>query len=529
MFKRSLPMYQEGISGKKLIIFLILITAFYLPINASVDPNNPYDSWFADDPQIQLDKEGVDDEIGFGRIFIPAMSKPELEPQFSVHQNGEITGIGHPVGKSCFLKPGQYTILFGSSEDNTQRIEKDIKIEEGETKIIYPDWSGLIIKIIDQNRDYLRESYEIFDIPDYHPIGMAFSADEDEPGEYQDTWILKPGLYKIVQQGEPYNTYTNFTTIRLLPGELTTTTIVLDNTNRNFVGAGIIPEIAELKKAQIWNVYTSLKGSFLLISNNEDTKDENVTTITLISKLENQIKLDKFPHYFASQQILNLGLNKGHNEDFRISSNNIQIPTTYIYYFVKSFGVYGRLRIDTRLFPSKYYFEATQDTIYKCSADGDTLDILTDIDELQTAPMFFPISLEEGIGLNITLLKRNRSNLNLKGGLGLSQTINNDVYEQDSDNSKIFSRLKTVDLKGIEGSVSGDFRITNNINYFFEVYTLYPFDEQRSQIFRLENTFNFRISRFISLDYTLALNRDESKDWVVQKHNLSIDVTFISF
>ncbi|MCK4357587.1 MAG: DUF481 domain-containing protein [Candidatus Cloacimonetes bacterium] len=514
---------------KKILCFLLTIFILYLPINASSDSNNPYDSWFADEPQVQLDKEAVDDESGFGRIFIPAMSKPELEPDFSVYQDGKNIKFGCPVGKSCFLKPGKYTIILGSSEDNKQKIKKEITIEEGETKIIYPDWSGLIVKIIDQDRDFLRESYEIFDLPDYHPIGMAYSADEDEPGEYQDTWILKPGLYKIVRQGEPYNTYTNFTTIRLLPKELITTTIVVDNTSRNFVGSGIIPEIAELKKAQVWNVYTSLKGSFLLISNNEDNKDENVTTITLISKLENQIKLDKFPHYFTSRQILNLGLNKEHKQDFRISSNNIQIPTTYIYYFVKSFGVYVRFRIDTRPFPSKYYFDTRQDTIYTYDEDGNVIDILTDINEIQTAPMFFPMRFEEGLGLNISLLKSSRSNLSIKGGLGLSQTMNNDVFEQDSDNPKIFNCLKSVDLKGIEGSISGDFRIISNLSYFFEVYTLYPFDGERSQIFRLENTFNFRISRFVSLDYTLSLNRDESKDWVVQRHNLSVDITFISF
>ncbi len=516
---------------KKLSLFLLGIFIFYLPINVFAVSNHLYKDWLADEPQTQLEKEGIDDEKGLGRIFIPAMSKPELEPEFSILQNGKIIEDGCPVGESCFLKPGKYTIILGSSEDNKQKITKEITIVEGETEIIYPDWSGLILQIIDQNRDFLRESYEIFDIPDYNHIGMKYSADEDEPGEYQDTWILKSGLYKIVRYGEPFNTYTNFATVRLLPGELTTMTIVIDNTtlDRNYIGSGILPEIAEIKKAKAWNVYTSLKGSFLLSSDNTVSKEKNETNITLSSKLENEIKHDRFPHYFSSKQSLNLGFNKEQSKDFRIYANNIQIPTTYIFYFVKSFGIYTRFRADTRLFPSKYYFDSTQDTIYTSDENGNIIDTLKNVDEVQTAPMFFPIRLEEGIGINITLLKSNRSNLNIKSGLGLSQTINNDVFERESEDSPKFNRLESIYLRGIEVSVSGDFRILRNLSYFGEVYTLYPFEKDRSQIIRWENTFTLRITRFVSLDYTLLLEREETPDWIVQNHDLSVVFTIISF
>jgi hypothetical protein len=514
---------------KKIFYSLLTIFIFCLPFYLIAQATQTYKNWQADDPQKQLDKEGIDDEKGLGRIFVPAMSKPELEPEFSILQNGRIIKGSCPVGKSIFLEPGEYTLVLGSGIIGSQKIKKEVALAEGGTKIIYPDWAGLIIKIIDQGRDFLRESYEIFDIENYKSIGMKYSADEDEPGEHQDTWILKPGLYKIVRYGEPFNTYTNFATVRLLPGELTIMTIVVDNTTRNYIGAGILPEIAEIKKAQAWNVYTSLKGSFLLSSDNTASKEKNETNITLSSKLENEVRHDRFPHYFSSKQSLNLGFNKEQSKDFRIYANNIQIPTTYIFYFVKSFGIYTRFRTDTRLFPSKYYFDSTQDTIYTSDENGNIIDTLKNVDEVQTAPMFFPIRLEEGIGINITLLKSNRSNLNIKSGLGLSQTINNDVFERESEDSPKFNRLESVYLKGIEASVSGDFRITNNLSYFGEIYTLYPFEKDRSQVFRFENTFIFRISRFISLDYTLSLNRDETKDWTVQRHNLAIDFTIISF
>ncbi len=516
--------------SKLIIGFLMFLLSLCLfPINTSAQPINPYSTWYADDPQIQLEKEGEDDQIGMGRVFVPAMSKPKLEPGYSIYQDGKMIESNCPVGKSVFLKPGKYTLYIGSATSNTQQIKEEVLIENGQTVIVPVNWSGLIIKIIDQNRDYLREPYEIYAIDNYkESIGMKYSADEDEPGEEQETWCLKPGLYKVIKYKEAPKTFINFSTIQLLPYELSIMTIVIDNTTRNFIGAGILPEMTELGKEKVWKKYTSITGNFFLSSDNSTEKNKNTTNITLGSKLENELKLDKFPHYFNTKQILNIGFSKEQNQDFRIYSNNLQIPTTYIYYFVKSFGIYSRFRIDASIFPTNYYYASEKDTIKKYYTNGN-IDILTNTDKVKISPMFFPIKLEEGLGLNLSVIKTNRSDLNIKTGFGLSQTFNNDVFEQDKNDSKRFNELESVYLNGIEGSVSGDFRISNNVTYIFEIYTLQPFEKDRKQTYRIENTITFRISSFISLDYTLSLNKDETKAWTVQNHNLSLNFTFISF
>ncbi|MEA2103417.1 MAG: hypothetical protein U9P79_02085 [Candidatus Cloacimonadota bacterium] len=517
---------------KKIITLLLFI---FITFNISflcADDYGYNSTWNTDPAKIQLEKEGVDDQIGLGRIFVPAISEKEQEPSYYIYQDGQIVKSECLIGKSVFVEPGEYTVVLGSADTKKNLIHKKITVTNEGTTIVPVTWSGLIVRIIDESRSYLREPYEIYQLREYsESIGMKYSADEDEQGEKQDTWLLKPGIYKIIKYKETPKTYINFTTVRVLESELTEITIVM-NSNDNFIGAGILPEMVDMFKKREWQRYTSLSGSFMLTSDNTASKDGNNTNITLSTNLENEIKLDKFPYYFDSGQNLSLGFSKEQNQDFRVYSNRIQIPTQFIYYLIESFGIYSRFRLETNIFPNTSYFSSEMATVYKCNVKGDTIDILTNINDIQTAPSFMPVNLEEGFGLNVRLIRSSsRSDLTIKAGLGLSQTFNNDVYEEittSSDSTRKFQELESINLSGIEATVNGDFKLSNNITYNIELYTLYPFDENRSQRYRAENTIDFRFSNFLSLNYTLTLSKGD-KDWTVQNHNLSLDLTFISF
>ena len=522
----------------KKIFFILIILITALTGNAlsqskqssSLFLKDKYNTWYAPEPMRQLKQEGIDDQLGMGRIFVPAMSDPELEPGYMIYQNGQLVKDACPVGQSIFMNPGSYTLVIGSALLIDQKVKVDVTLKAGQTRIIEPTWSGLIVKIIDQNRDFIREAYEIYQIDNYkNSIGTKYSAKEDQPGEKQETWLLKPGVYKIIKYKESPKTFINFTTIRVMEGMLEELTIVMDSSTKNFVGAGILPEMKESDQVRAWRYYTSIKGSFLLSSDNFANKDESVTNITLSTKINNELRYDVFPHYFSSRQDLNIGFTKEQDKDFRIYSNSFQLQPTYIFYFIKSFGVYGRLRLASNVFPTKFYLEADQPVIYKINTEGDTIQTITNSDNVQITPMLYPLSLEEGIGLNLTLFNTNTSNLYIKTGLGFSQTVNSNVYEQDTTDPNIFRELESVNLSGFEGNVGGDFRISNNINYVAEFYTLYPFEKSRKQVFRLDNTLSFRISSYVSLDYTLTVKQDETKSWTQVDHNLSLDLTIISF
>jgi len=101
------------------------------------------------------------------------------------------------------------------------------------------------------------------------------------------------------------------------------------------------------------------------------------------------------------------------------------------------------------VFPTKFYFDADQPKIYKINTEGDTVQTITNDDNLQIASMLYPLSLEEGVGLNLTVFNTNTSNLYIKTGLGFSQTVNSNVYEQDTTDPNIFRELESVNLSRI--------------------------------------------------------------------------------
>jgi len=521
---------------KKISLIVVIYLVFNFPgwsqatNSPTVCSDEAYQTWSAPEPIQQLEEEGVDDQLGMARIFVPAMSDPQREPEYTIYQDNVVVRERCPVGKSIFVDPGTYVLEIGSGLLEEHKIHIDVTVQAGQTRLINPTWGGLIIIIIDQNRNYLREPYEIYDINDYNnSFGVKYSAEQDKPGEKQETWLLKPGVYKIIKYGESPKTFTNFATIRVLQGTLEEMTIVINSSTSDFIGAGILPEMKESDQIHAWKSYTSIKGSGLLSSDNFANKDESTTNITLSAKLDNEFKYDAFPHYFSTRQNLNLGLTKEQDKDFRIYSNSLQVQPTYIHYFIKSFGVYGRLRLESNVFPTQFYFDTTQDTIYKYDSDGNLIETIKNVEKVQITPMLYPLSLEEGVGFNFTVFNTNTSNLYVKTGLGFSQNINTNVFEQDALEPEVFRELESVSLSGFEGTVSGDFRIANNVNYVFEFYTLYPFEKSRKQVFRFDNTVSVRISSIVSLDYSLTIKEDETKTWTQVDHNISLDLTIISF
>lgn len=522
MFNRIITLLKP----KQNTIFIFILMLFVLQIQAYAEID---DSWQADSPQIQLEKEGRDDQVGLGRLFVPKMTTSELEPPYKIFQNGKVVKTDCKTGESVFLDPGKYEVVLGSSEIDKYKIKKEVTIENQGTHILPVTWSGLIIKIIDRNRNFLREPYEIYRLGDYDAgLGVEYSADEDEPDERQQTWLLPSGYYKIIKYKESPKTFVNFTTVQLDKGKLVVVTIVMDSSERTFVGSGVLPELSQKLKAKNWTRYTSLDASFNLTSNNATEQDEHIYNANLIANPENNFKLDKFPYYFNSDQKLLIGFNKETNQDLKVNTNSLQINATFIYYLLKSIGVYSRIRFDGSMLPTNYYFESAQDTVYKVSKDG-IIDTLFNVDKVEITPAVFPVKFEEGFGLSLRILNSPAQDLKFNTGFGLSQNINSDVYEQDKNNKNLFNELETIYLSGLEASLSGDFQFAGNLTYVIELYTLYPFDEDRTQSYRFENSISLRITSIFSLDYSLNLEKGETKDWLVQNHNLSLNVTFISF
>jgi len=510
--------------NKSKIIFTIILTLCVDIIHAQQVKRY---NWIAPPPKTQMDMEGMDDIKGLGRLFLPAMTNPDFEPIYTIFQYDTVIKE-QKMGNSVWLRPGRYTIKYGSGNLN-QMMKKVIEIEAEETRVIEPDWSGLTVRIIDETREWLKESYEIYRLPERESYGIGYGADE-QLGENLQTWVLKPGLYKIIKLGEHVNTYVNFATVRLLPGELTQYTIVLDSDTKNFMGAGILELGTETRKIKNWSIFSALYGSLTLNRANDVTSEEQETSMAFVAQLDYNIKYSTQKHYFLSRGLMEEGWNMQRRQStFRSYLDNLRLKNIYVYYFLPGLGFYGRFFIETNLLGNTYYYDKPT-TIYFYDQKGDLARTNRNIKKIVVSPSFSPLELKEGVGINLLLVKSLRANFNIRGGMGFRQNINWELYAKSSTNDTTFYKKDSSFLRGPEAALIGNLRIGRNMMITSELDMLIPSGFKKGLVYDWENNLNFRISKNISMDYTLRIKKDPSiTNYIQYEHILLLRYSYILF
>jgi hypothetical protein len=463
-------------------------------------------NWIAPSPQYQLDQEGLDDIKGLGRIFVPAMTNSDYEPVYIITLRDSLIKV-QKMGRSVFLRPGKYTVTYGSGT-LAQMIKQPLEIQAEETRILTPTWCGLTIRVIDETRESLKEPYEIYRLPDGEAFGIGYGVDE-QLGEKLQTWILSPGLYKIIRLGENFNTYTNFATVRLVAGELTQYTIVMDSETRNYIGSGILEFETHHEVAKNWSTYSALYGSFTLNRANDVTSEKQQTSMAFVAQLDYNIRYSTVRHYFLARGLIEEGWNMQRKQNsFRTYLDNVRLKNLYIYYFFPFLGVYGRLFLETNMFKTTYYYDDAQ-TITLYDEAGHLKDTRV-VNRFTASPNFSPLEIKEGIGINVQTLKSLRANLNMRFGMGFRQNINWKLYTQDAENSHRYNAKSSVYLRGPEASLIGNYRVLRNMMVTSELDMLLPYGTNEKFVYDWENNLNLRLTKNISFDYTIRIKNDPS-------------------
>ena len=476
-------------------------------------------TWLSDPIQKQIRSESRDDQLGFGRLFVPTMSKPDWEPMIKIYSSESMIHVDKRIGESIFLKPGNYTLVFGSSIDSYDQIQKRFTIHEQQTTIIDPEWSGLLVNVINENLEKIRFGYEILHLSSGISVGTMYSREENDYEEIRSTWLLPPGKYKLVKQGEPFNTIQNFTTFELKEGELSKITVVINSLTNCFIGAGELDFLEDKSNIQKnWNNYLYIKGSFNLNHNNKVDRVEPQTDFTFTGKVDNKFVYDKNPYYFKFTQYVEEQWTKPAGFDkLRISSDELNLVNTAIYYFTNIFGLYSEIDIDTKIFSGEYYndeFDINDDVVL-VTQNGDSTHY-TDIDVQKLSEPFSPLKLKEEFGLNFSLIKSSSSNLYIRTGIGLFQDLNDNVYfknvDDSNDSTHVFNELENKYLTGLIISAGADFHFLNNVTYYSKADFTYYLSDDKNYDLEWDNNIVFKLFKYISIDYNLNLKYNYIKN-----------------
>ena len=453
-------------------------------------------TWESSPIATQLEMDNTIIPIGKGAVFCPSMTVPDNEPMYGVLSEEGIEQDSQ-MGSRIVLAPGIYTVVYGSGTLD-QMIKKKVRVVEGATTLIKPDWSGLVIEVINESRTDIREYYELFSLSTGISYGIGQGVEEGLDEEIR-TWILSPGLYKIVKPGDNINAVINFGTILLTPGELVRAHLVLDSKTGNFLGFGRMADVRQaIRKARKWRTSSELSGNALLnyIPSSESGAESDANFTSTVQWLTDA-------RYESGRNIglvwsnLEEGLSMQRNREIHKYIDKAELKLTYIFRLSNFFSPYVRFAGETRFFPTHQWFEEPSDYV-RVDSKGDTLEVVKGKTKIKLGGSFSPIYLKQGFGITSTLIKSLPANFNLRTGYGARQTYGRNGYIFNTDTNELLPIEKT-NITGVEFLFLGDIRLGRYILFYTEFDVLMPESKRDTWVYDSENRLRFNLTSNVSL------------------------------
>ncbi len=489
-------------------------------------PFAPKTSALVDDPgwpagaiQDQLDRDKTLVPFGKGAIFIPAMTNPLDEPPISVY-SAETKVAEATTGKRIVLAPGTYEVRLGSGAVE-QRQSYQATVREQFTTIIPASWAGLSIHVVDEQFGNLRSSYEIIRVRDREYVGVGFGTDE-QAGEPVTTWILEPGLYKIVRVGDNYRARRDFATVRLVERQHTHFLLVLDPETGEFQGGGEVPE------EDLFRPQKGFFGSLILggdvsftTRTNAPVAGQDGLSFQLRGFVDNRMSIEVLGNPLVLQLQVEQVWAKVADQPFQKINDRVDLDALYIYRWKKWIGPYVRLGAETNLFPTIQFFDdpvfvgelrVGEEIVRNLS--------LTERDSFRISPSAGLLSLKEGGGINVRLFRAVFAEVNVRTGLGGRHRLTNDLFVEEGRRTVrlpsgtrevlVFREVASDNQFGIETTVLAVARITRWVVLNLELDTLLPFTTFDETLLDLEASLALKLTRFLSVRWVTRYIRDRA-------------------
>ncbi len=473
-----------------------------------------------------------------GVILMPALTGTEQEPFYHVFGPSRTEVASAKMGVPVVLPEGRYRIEYGSGRENQLQEISNVLVVPRYKRVIEPTWGALTVSIVTEDRDFVKIGYEVFDAATGDSYGTDISANETL-GEQSRAWILHPGLWKITIRNQPFVTYKDFTTLTLGAGDTKRLTIVVgvDQTGNptDLVGAGVLEEGPGGQAKQPVRVTSTISGTTDFSSSNEIDPQSFETQTTVTGEVDTRLVVDLSPLLYTMRMLLDTGVTKSPDTDFRISSDDLILNNTLIYFFLKDVGLYSRFDVATHFFPEYVYF-ATAQNVHKRATDGTLLSSETNVLQTQVKPSFLPLILQEGAGLNFRVINLSRAELSVRAGLGLRQDFNGDVYTVTGtetvgpDVFQVYEEVPSQYQTGIEVSALGTVNLPFGLTYTLSSEVLFPFERGSQVSLDWENIFDLSLFRYLLLEYRLNLNNRVPVvpgHYFVVDHRLVLRLTYV--
>lgn len=481
--------------------------------------------WAAGSIADQLDRDPTLVAFGKGAVFIPAMSNPLDEPPVTVWSNGAPVA-GGTSGQRIVLAPGTYEVRLGSGAD-VQRLRYQVSVREGQTSVLPVSWAGLSVHVVDEQYGSLRASYELIRVEDRQYVGVGFGTDE-QAGEPVTTWILQPGLYKIVRLGDTYRARRDFATVRLLEGKQTHFLLVLNAETGVFAGAGEVP------REELFRPQRGFFGSLVLGGDVSFNQRSNVPglqdglTFAFRAFADARMSVELLGNPLILQLQVEEGQAKAPDLPFQKNNDRVDLDLLYVYRLERWLGPYVRFGIETNLLSGFSNFDQeTNVALYDLAEELVYWE--RGVDRVKISPPFGLTSLKEGTGLNVRVFKSRFAEGTLRTGVGARHRLARDLFEEVelasfSETAREGSTFPPIDLLpfrfyreigsdhqvGVEVTLLGTARLSRWVLINMELDALVPFDTVSNTVVEVRTSVAFKLTSYLSVNYVFRFLRDRA-------------------
>lgn len=288
--------------------------------------------------------------------------------------------------------------------------------------------------------------YDVWSVDTRRVVASGVGAIESR-GEEAPILELKPGTYKIVRAGEPFEARVDFAIATVIPDTVTDYLIVVDSDSFAFRGSG--PVVGELPRGvEVIGLRISLNGGGNLMFNQRTNAVGMTSGTTAQFGLFGNFGLlfDKGAHLFDLNAEMRLDLYEPYTGSAWPTNDRFAASALYSYKLNNEYlGPYVRGAFRTRIFPGYLYLETNQPsttvTIDRLEGLDDNFAIGTEANpddlRVRVADPFGPFLLQEELGANVKAIDLDlllvKLNVGTRLGFGFRQGIMNGLLVVDSD------------------------------------------------------------------------------------------------
>lgn len=486
-------------------------------------------NWTAPSISDQMSRDATLLTLGKGAVFLPTFTEGRLEPEVAVFDaKGNPVADGHS-GSRILLDSGSYRIQFGSGSAG-RTIRRRVRVSEGQTTIVQPDWGGLTVETLSPDGEYLEAAYELISMGDWLNYGKGYGMKEERLQDTR-TWILQPGMYRLSKAGESYNSLENFITLQINPGELHAVELIFDPATGNLIAGGSKTLQTRQRGGRSWTYGARAGGNLALVKVVDET-DESRESILFATDLRLRAKFDNIRYFGLSEFFLENSFVKEDNRSLSASTDQLQFRTTWVRRLNQYVGPYVRGQVTTHLFP----IHPTADTVYRVqtSPNPDSPGKLV-IDTLgqelrsdfEIEPSFYPLRLAEGAGANLEVLATYPAEITTQIGVAARQKISRGDYLARSANT--FERSESDNEIGVEALLNARFRLGTQLTLDLRTEIFAPnADFGDTRLDDLEADLRFYLSRNLELGYLFRIREtlEQVANRYPSSHSISLRLSF---